>query len=316
MSTATVSRKARNVSASVAPVPTDAPETVNVSASIPAPVSADPVASVPTDPAPNLQSILSAPAPVASVPAPADHATRTKEFVGIMDDLGAMIRAQSRVLVGFFAQRGDLVRRAVNVKISGSANKADRASNRDAAMKAADLVAQSNFDPSAEPKPKLARYIACSVLVEFFPGATKLASVGVAEALAETITRVDPPKSWDAPETYAMKPRYNRDAIADLVSRAGAESMTIEQVKTEIERIGGRNVESVPTDTKVDTRAAGTKLAETVWERVASVGEKSEIDPFAFFDEFARLSTQYGFAIAPARDANGNATHKLLKLAR
>ena len=314
---ATATRSATATPSTRRNVPAEIDVTALPTAEIDATAGAPPL---PTDApagAPTLQDALRADAP-----APTDAPTETKPaesgdgnaivFLSHVNALVACITRQSAALVAWYVERGRHVREGINVKVAKSVNKQTRDKNRASAVAAMTIAAESTYDATAESKPNLAIWIALHALAERFPNAINLPSVKVARALAETMSRVDPPASWDAPETFDVRPRYNHDAVRILIDRAVSENLTEDEVSAEIERIGGVVAPDAPAEKTTDPVKAARQLAASILERITD----RKIDPETFFDELGSQLTKYGWSLVKGRDAKGAETFKPIKVGK
>ena len=109
---------------------------------------------------PTLQDALHS-APTVPVTVPTFEES-SDAFNSAVADFGRLIAGQRNALVRFYVQRGDVARRAINIKMGRSTDKATRAANRSSAVKALTMAAEINYDPTTEPKPKVDRWVSFS----------------------------------------------------------------------------------------------------------------------------------------------------------
>jgi hypothetical protein len=327
MSNATVSRKAsrsaRNsaIDAASADAATDL---AKLTASAPA-VPTDP-APIPTDAAPTLQETI---AGAGSTAAPVSGDTTTDRkietttarsvrlYTESLDRLDANFADDIRGTVAQFIRNGEEILTGIDAKLLPSTNEPERKANRAAAFKGQELTASIRFTAAGENTPKLARMILVAATVRLFPEAAKLANPAQIEALGAVVTR-DNPVSWNGPETYSVKPQYDRDSVAALVGSAIEDRTAAVGISAELDRIGGL-VDAVPPKPVVsDPMKKGAESADSVWAQIQNRDnpEKPGIDGFAFFTRFVEVAQSRGFTIAPTNDAKGNPTFKMVKTTR
>ena len=301
MSSATLSRRARYAN----------DETVNTPAT---PESVDMSAAIPVDLAPTIQETLNAP-----TPAPLNDASQSArahanvEFDALCVKLDNIIRAHSRAMVGFYVDRGAVVCEGINVKLSLSRNASTRKENRASAIRALTISAESAYDPDAEPAPKLDRWIAIYQLCQRFPTARSIASTRAAENVASLLYRVDPPASWDAPETYAVKRHIDPIALGSMIDRIVTESPTIDTVSEWIDALSGKiEPQGAPTDKPADLAKAGESAADRI---VSSIVEL-KIDPVSFFSRLSDQMGAYGWKIENRPNDQGISTLRPIKTGR
>ena len=304
MSTATISRKsvrhAGKVEGVYGATIDDSSEILDVRASVP---------TVPTDPAPTLQDALGTPS--ADHPAPTVE-TLADTFGDIVAEFGRLISGQRNALVRFYIERGNVARRAINVKVGRSTDKATRASNRSSAVKALTMSAEINYDPTSEPKPKVDRWVSFSAFVEMFPRAADVKSAAVLDELVKTITRLDPPARWDDADTYVLKTRYTRDDVANLIDRTIVENMTHDHTADAIETIGGRVVADAPKVETADLTGAADAMAKKVMDAIVN----KDIDGARFILTLQGSLVSYGYEMVQSHDDRGVTVYKLVKTGR
>lgn len=271
---------------------------------------------VPT-PTPTLQDSLNAD--------PLPGTTRT-DSVGTQDSntdlflievsaLGTLIRTQTRVMVGYMVLRGDRVRAGVNLKLLKGRSSDSRNKLRTVALELMETAAKAAYDPSVESKPHMGRWVALSVLASFYPDAVSLPSVSAAEVFAGVFTRIDPPSTWDSPDLYELKRQYrlHADAIGRLITTAGAESWTKEQVKDALEILLGKvDADPTKTPTPVDPIANARALAASVMSDIIA----TTVDASTFMDEIQIRLSQYDYHIVAGRTPEGVATFKTVHAGR
>jgi hypothetical protein len=319
MATATRSRANRNGKADKT-APADAPETVNVSAAAPT----DPAPTAPADPAPTDPGPAPAPADTLQsaldrAPAPAQR-TETVEtgdnaagvFNALVGQLAALVSKGSALILFMFIQRGRVVRDALNVKLRLSRNAVTRKANRAAAFDAMQLTALTSYDPAAESKPDVEKWYRLAILADHYPNAAGLPSVKVALAFAETLTRIDPPKTFDAPEEWEAKREYPAGAVSLMIDTAIAECWSEATAREAIERLAGRVEIDAPAAKVDDPIKSARALAGRVMESITA----RKIDPETFFDALQSELSRYGWHLVKSHRADGTETFKPIQTGR
>jgi hypothetical protein len=250
-------------------------------------------------------------APIVRPTSPVDAPT-VDAFVVAVDEFAALISGQHATFVNFYILRGRAALKALNIKLGRSKDKATRTANRASVIKGLTATAELHYDAEAEPKPKVDRWIAFAAFVELVPGAANVPSVKAMAELVTTMTRIDPPASWEAQERYELKREFTSEQVNALVDRVISENLTGEETAGAIEALRGRVVESPETPNVTDTTGAADAMAKKVMEAILS----KDIDGFRFVATFEAQLRSYGYRLAETNDNRGESAHKLVKLDR
>ena len=237
---------------------------------------------------------------------------QTIEIETECESLATLILTQSGEILRYHVARGRIVRRIINAGLRKARNAQTRKDQRAAALRAAELRALAVYDSSAESKPRPERWNHLSALADLFPETVNLVNVGAADALCVVITRDDPPASWDAPETWSLKPQFDRARVESVIKSAVAECYTRAEMQAAIETLYGA-VPEAPKAKKGDDAIVGAKKAAT---RLMSAINDRKIDPATLFDALQSELERYGWRLTIVRNAQGVESVKPVKVDR
>jgi hypothetical protein len=273
------------------PVPAD---------SIPAIGHPEPVPVPETDDAPTMQEALAG-SPSPTAPEPAGDANSV-EFTGACQRLETIIRTQSADLLGYYVARGAIVAEGIDIKLAKSRNAKSRKDNRASALRAMELVALHAYDTDSEPQPMVDRWNVLHHLTTLFPAALGLGAVRVAVELSKVITRIDPPASWDAPESWELKRQYAPAAVRAMIDRAVAENWTRDEMTNGIAALDGEvKPEPIPAREAVDPVANAKSLATRIMGDIREL----KVDPATLIEELVAQMDRFGFSVRPGLAPNG-----------
>lgn len=263
----------------------------------------------PAPPAPTNGTLHAEPTPIPPpepqpAPAPTPELSDADQFIEIIGEFETLIRSQTRTFIGYFAQRGNVAFKAMNLKFKKARSKDTRAKLRSATLDVLHASAIANYDPSAEQKPKIQRWLEIAAVTNAFPEALGLASVSACDSLTALISRVDPPAFWTDPESYELRRQFTgkEDEIRAMITRAVSERWTASQVDEGIDIINGAVLPD-PSEKKklVDTVKAARALAISVVEKIQAV----EIDATTFVEEFQTQLAVYAYTLAKGKNGTG-----------
>jgi hypothetical protein len=260
--------------------------------------------------APNLQATLDTAAPTLEVePSAVEVIT---ERVDYAIRLTACILRQSAQMVAWYGERGAIVIDSIDQRNLRATSSKSRDTGRGLELTGLTATATLACDAISEPKPNLNRWVEVAALIRMFPNAVYLPSVRVASEFVKTMDRVMTPKTWDAPETYSVRPRYDVASLSLLIDRAVSERMSSADVEDSIAKLGGK----IGPDAVVEKTTNPIDAARALAKKTVESMIDGDIDPFAYFLEFVELSGQYGYSVAPTHTANGSPSYKLLKIGK
>jgi hypothetical protein len=279
--------------------------------SVPAIVNPEPVPIPEPGDSPNMQEALAGSTSPTAPETTGD--ANTVEFSGACQRLETIIRTQSAALLGYYVARGAIVAEGIDIKLAKSRNAKSRKDNRAAALRAMELVALHAYDTDSEPQPLVDRWNVLHHLTALFPAALGLGSVRVAVELSKVITRIDPPASWDAPESWELKRQYAPATVREMIDRAVSENWTRDQMTNGIAALDGEvKPEPIPARESVDPVANAKSLATRIMGDIREL----KVDPATLIEELVAQMDRFGLSVRPGRAPNGAEHLTVVKVGR
>jgi hypothetical protein len=262
---------------------------------------------------PDLQEALNATAHVRPDPqAGKTGDPQTIEVIDLCARLSDTIRRQTGDLLGFIIERGAIVADIIDTSLRKARNDATRKNQRAGAIRTAELTALGAYDADIESKPDPDRWHRLYRLAQLFPETRDLPSVSVATVFSALLTRDDPPATWDAPETWSLKPQFDADRVRATLATAATERYTRDDADAAMDALKGAEPETPKAKKKPDNVATAKQTAKRIMDQIAD----GKIHPETLFDELTALLTRYGWRLTIGKDAHGQTTIKPVKVQR